>query len=245
MLWKLYESGLSTNRGQVISRGGQRNAQYYRLLLCIHQTWGKKEVITLKDGGEAFHSSEAGFYVSLCLLYMWGCVNFWNSGHPGALFVSPSRSCGQWTWGGKCWLRCQSCAVSKKKLKKIAIRWADRRNNKHGGLERRLNKYKGRETGRKRGQIRCWIVEFIVRRTAPSPTTREPRDDPPSFFFFLRKLCLPASSGDPNTASWQLSKAFCQMTLAPWLFCQIRDRFSYLFFSHHNNKDLYTVVQNV
>lgn len=43
----------------------------------------------------------------------------------------------------------------KKKILKIAIRWADRRNNKHGGLERRLNKYKGRETGRKRGQIRC------------------------------------------------------------------------------------------
>lgn len=138
-------------------------------------------------GGEAFHSSEAGFYVSLCLLYMWGCVNCWNSGHPGALFVSPSRSCGQWTWGGKCWLRCQSCAVSKKKEEKIAIRWADRRNNKHGGLERRLNKYKGRETGRKRGQIRCWIVEFIVRRTAPSPTTREPRDDPPLFFFCSEK----------------------------------------------------------
>lgn len=83
-----------------------------------------------------------------------------------------------------CGVRAVLC---QKKKKKIAIRWADRWNNKHGGLERRLNKYKGRETGRKRGQIRCWIVEFIVRRTAPSPTTREPRDDPPLFFFCSEK----------------------------------------------------------
>lgn len=52
-----------------------------------------------------------------------------------------------------CGVRAVLC--QKIKNKKIAIRWADRRNNKHGGLERRLNKYKGRETGRKRGQIRC------------------------------------------------------------------------------------------
>lgn len=116
-------------------------------------------------------------------------------------------------------------------VKKIAIRWADRRNNKHGGLERRSNKYKGREKGGKGDRLdaELWSSLYAEPLRLQPPVSLE--TTPPSFFFVLRKLCLPASSGDTNTASWQLSKAFCQMTLAPWLFCRIRDRFSYVFFS--------------
>lgn len=66
-------------------------------------------------------------------------------------------------------------------------------------------------------------VEFIVRRSALAcPADRH---------FSQRKHCLSVSMVTNTPLSWQLSKAFCQMTLAPWPVCQTRGLFGLVYLS--------------
>lgn len=70
--------------------------------------------------------------------------------------------------------------------KSPTVRLIDRIINR-GELKRHSNEYKEdreKEGGRERVLIKCWIVEFIVHKTAPSPTALVHSANPPHTFFF-------------------------------------------------------------
>lgn len=130
--------------------------------------------------------------------------------------------------GGKCWLLCQSCAVSK-----ITIQQAEGIINR-GALERHSHKYKEERKGGRGDRLNYgfFFVVFIVHKSAPSATALAHPADP--LFFPSEKTLFVSFHGDKHTASWQLSKAFCKWhllldLLSRCLFITTTETFTQLF----------------
>lgn len=105
--------------------------------------------------------------------------------------------------------------------------------------QRRSHKHKGKKDrkGRKEELIKCWIVEFIVHRAAPSSIALARPADPSFFFFFFKNhrentVCqFPWRRTRRFMAALKsiLSNDSCSLT-----FCQIRGLFGRVYLSQQH-----------
>lgn len=122
--------------------------------------------------------------------------------------------------------------------KSPSVGWIDGIINR-GAPQRRSHKHKGKKDrkGRKEELIKCWIVEFIVHRAAPSSVALARPADPSFFFFFFKNhrentVCqFPWRRTRRFMAALKsiLSNDSCSLT-----FCQIRGLFGRVYLSQQH-----------
>lgn len=144
----------------------------------------------------------------LNLTHLYSCISVGNVGIQVTQklpFASFSRSCGQWSWSEALIAVSELCCVKNK-----TSLFADGRNDKK------------RKTGERDRGRRVWLNGGIAwSSSSDRGVSSQPTEGP----------LLVSFHGDKRSASRQLSKAICQMALAPWPFCQTQGLFGRVYLS--------------